>query len=70
MEEVQHSIKVAARRCGLSTHVIRVWEKRYDAVSPDRTDTNRRLYSEQEIERLKLLRAATLSGHSIGNVAR
>lgn len=70
MEEVQHSIKVAARRSGLSTHVIRVWEKRYDAVSPDRTDTNRRLYSEEEIERLKLLRAATISGHSIGNVAR
>ncbi len=70
MSEVQHSIKVAARRCGLSTHVIRVWEKRYDAVSPDRTDTNRRLYSEEEIERLKLLRAATMSGHSIGNVAR
>ncbi len=70
MAEVQHSIKVAARQCGLSTHVIRVWERRYDAVSPDRTDTNRRLYSGEEIERLKLLRAATLSGHSIGNVAR
>lgn len=70
MPEVQHSIKVAARRCGLSTHVIRVWEKRYDAVSPDRTDTNRRLYSEDEIERLTLLRAATQAGHSISNVAR
>lgn len=70
MTEVQHSIKVAARQSGLSTHVIRVWEKRYDAVSPDRTDTNRRLYSAEEIERLKLLRAATISGHSIGSVAR
>jgi methylmalonyl-CoA mutase cobalamin-binding domain/chain len=69
MSEVQHSIKVAARRCGLTTHVIRVWEKRYDAVSPDRTDTNRRLYSEEEIERLNLLRLATESGHSIGTVA-
>jgi DNA-binding transcriptional MerR regulator len=70
MTEVQHSIKVAARRCGLTTHVIRVWEKRYDAVSPDRTDTNRRLYSEEEIERLTLLRVATQAGHSIGNIAR
>jgi len=70
MTEVQHSIKIAARRCGLTTHVIRVWEKRYDAVSPDRTDTNRRLYSEEEIERLTLLRVATQAGHSIGNVAR
>jgi DNA-binding transcriptional MerR regulator/methylmalonyl-CoA mutase cobalamin-binding subunit len=70
VEEIQHSIKVASRRCGLSTHVIRVWEKRYDAVSPNRTDTNRRQYSEEEIERLSLLRLATLGGHSIGNIAK
>ncbi|MBE0544534.1 MAG: MerR family transcriptional regulator [Verrucomicrobia bacterium] len=70
MEEIQHTIRVAARRCGLSAHVIRIWEKRYDAVSPDRTDTNRRLYSEDEIERLSLLRIATHAGHSIGNIAR
>jgi len=70
MSVVQHSIKFAARKTGLSPHVIRVWEKRYDAVSPNRTDTNRRLYSDLEIERLSLLRAATLAGHSIGNVAQ
>lgn len=70
MSEVQHSIKFAARKTGLSPHVIRVWEKRYEAVSPDRTDTNRRRYSDTEIERLTLLRAATLAGHSIGDVAR
>ncbi len=70
MAEVQHSIKFAARKSGLTPHVIRIWEKRYDAVSPDRTDTNRRLYSDAEIERLTLLRAVTHSGHSIGNVAR
>lgn len=69
-EDIQHSIKFAARKTGLSPHVIRVWEKRYDAVSPDRTDTNRRRYTDAEIERLTLLRAATLAGHSIGNVAQ
>jgi len=70
MSEMQHSIKFAARKTGLSPHVIRVWEKRYDAVSPDRSDTNRRRYTDSEIERLTLLRAATLAGHSIGDVAR
>ena len=70
MSEVQHSIKFAAKTTGLSTHVIRVWEKRYDAVSPNRTDTNRRCFTDEEIERLTLLRAATLAGHSIRNVAR
>ena len=70
MSEAQHSIKIAARKCGLSPHLIRVWERRYNAVSPDRTDTNRRRYSDEEIERLSLLRAATFAGHSIGEVAR
>jgi MerR family transcriptional regulator, light-induced transcriptional regulator len=63
-------IKVAARRTGLSTHVIRVWERRYGAVTPVRTDTNRRLYSEADIERLRLLQRATAGGHSIGQIAQ
>jgi methylmalonyl-CoA mutase cobalamin-binding domain/chain len=70
MSEVQHSIKFAAKKTGLSTHVIRMWEKRYDAVSPNRTDTNRRCFTDEEIERLTLLRCATLAGHSISSVAR
>jgi MerR family transcriptional regulator, light-induced transcriptional regulator len=70
MSEVQHSIKMAARKCGLTAHVIRVWERRYNAVSPNRTDTNRRRYSDAEIERLTLLRAATQAGHSIGSIAK
>ena len=55
---------------GLSPHLIRIWEKRYGAVAPKRTATNRRLYSDAEIERLNLLRLATAAGHSIGNIAK
>jgi MerR family transcriptional regulator, light-induced transcriptional regulator len=65
-----HPIRVVARRTGLTSHVIRVWEKRYGAVSPTRTPTNRRLYSDADIEHLQLLRRATLTGHSIGQIAR
>lgn len=54
---------------GLSVYLIRMWEKRYCAVSPSRTATNRRLYSEAEIARLNCLRIATAAGHSIGNIA-
>jgi methylmalonyl-CoA mutase cobalamin-binding domain/chain len=69
MHEMSHSIRVAAQRTGLSPHVIRIWEKRYGVVEPGRTDTNRRRYTDAEIERLALLRQATESGHSIGTVA-
>ena len=69
MSEVIYSVKAAAQRTGLSTHVIRVWEKRYGAVQPNRTVSNRRTYSSSEIDRLVLLRAATNAGHSIGQIA-
>jgi len=62
-------IAIAARRSGLSQHVIRAWEKRYGAIQPGRSGTQRRLYSDDEIERLQLLRRATQGGHSIGNIA-
>jgi MerR family transcriptional regulator, light-induced transcriptional regulator len=63
-------MRVVARRTGLTSHVIRVWERRYGTVSPMRTPTNRRLYSDADIERLQLLRRATLAGHSIGHIAK
>ncbi|MCS6806868.1 MAG: MerR family transcriptional regulator [Acidobacteriota bacterium] len=70
MQRKQYPIRVVARRTGLTPHVIRMWEKRYSAVTPTRTATNRRLYSETDIERLLLLRHATEIGYSIGQVAQ
>ncbi len=70
MVDAHQAIKAAARRTGLSPHVIRIWEKRYGAVRPERTPTNRRLYTEAQIERLTLLKGLTEQGHSIGQVAQ
>jgi DNA-binding transcriptional MerR regulator/methylmalonyl-CoA mutase cobalamin-binding subunit len=62
-------IGVVARRTGLSKDVLRVWESRYGVVRPVRSDSGRRLYSEEDVERLSLLRAATSVGWSISEVA-
>jgi DNA-binding transcriptional MerR regulator/methylmalonyl-CoA mutase cobalamin-binding subunit len=70
MATAHHSIKVVSRKTGLSPHLLRMWEKRYGAVEPARTSTNRRLYSDAEIERLDYLRLASAAGHSIGNIAK
>jgi len=66
----KYPIKVVSQMTGLSVFVIRSWEKRYDAVTPARTETNRRLYSEEEIEKLTLLNEAVQKGHSIGGIAK
>ncbi len=68
-DDPRHPIQIVARRTGLTADVIRVWERRYGAVAPRRTGTNRRLYSDRDVERLLLLRRATLAGRSIGTVA-
>jgi methanogenic corrinoid protein MtbC1 len=70
MNDRIHTVKTVAQRTGLSPHVIRVWEKRYQAVTPGRTPGNQRLYSDDEIARLELLRDATQAGHNIGRVAQ
>lgn len=64
------TIQAASIRSGLSPHVIRIWERRYEALTPSRTGTNRRMYCDEEIERLKVLRELTENGHRIGNIAR
>jgi MerR family transcriptional regulator, light-induced transcriptional regulator len=65
-----HPIGVAAERTGLNPHVIRVWERRYRAIEPARTDSGRRLYSDADIERLRLMALATAAGRGISQVAR
>ena len=68
-DEQKHGIKTVAIKTGLTQFTIRAWEKRYDVVTPLRTETNRRLYSDADISRLTLLRLATEAGHSIGRIA-
>lgn len=69
MSAVRHPIKVVAQRTGLSPHLIRIWEKRYATIRPERSGGNQRLYSDEDIERLALLRRVVDAGHSIRTVA-
>lgn len=62
-------IEAVSQRSGLSQHLIRLWERRYAAVKPHRTNSNRRLYSEDDVVRLELLNRAVHAGHRIGDVA-
>jgi MerR family transcriptional regulator, light-induced transcriptional regulator len=65
----RHPMRVVTRRTGLSDHLLRTWERRYEVVKPSRSEGGRRLYSDADIERLRLLYQATLAGRSIGQVA-
>lgn len=64
-----HTIQSVSERTGLTPDVIRIWERRYQAVSPHRTAANQRLYSEHDVERLALLKRITDAGRRISAVA-
>jgi DNA-binding transcriptional MerR regulator/methylmalonyl-CoA mutase cobalamin-binding subunit len=64
-----YTIKAVAERTGLSAHTIRAWERRYGALEPNRTGTNRRSYTEEDVRRLQQLKQGVQAGHSIGMIA-
>lgn len=64
-----YNIQTVSQLCGLSSHCIRAWEKRYGAIKPERTDNGRRVYSEAELNRLMMLGRLSSLGNSISLIA-
>jgi DNA-binding transcriptional MerR regulator len=62
-------IGYVSRLSGLSPHVIRAWERRYRAVTPNRSEGRHRLYRLSDLTRLKLLKQAVEGGHRISQIA-
>jgi len=65
----RYSIQLASKISGVGVHTIRAWEKRYQAVVPDRNPSGRREYNDADVERLTLLSELCTLGHSIGKIA-
>jgi DNA-binding transcriptional MerR regulator/methylmalonyl-CoA mutase cobalamin-binding subunit len=65
----RYPVRLVALRTGLTPHVLRAWERRYNVVAPTRSDGGQRLYSDLDIERLRRLRRLTERGHAIGRIA-
>lgn len=53
----------------LSTHTIRAWEKRYKAVTHERSENGHRVYSDKEVQRLIYLAELTQFGSNISQIA-
>lgn len=65
----RHPVRVTALRTGLTPHILRAWERRYQVVAPSRSEGGQRLYSDHDVQRLRLLRRLTDRGHSIARLA-
>ena len=66
---MRHTLKYVCHVTSLSPHVIRVWEKRYQVVTPMRCVKNRRFYTSEDVDRLRALARLTKTGYRISELA-
>jgi DNA-binding transcriptional MerR regulator len=66
----QYSIKDLENFTGIKAHTIRIWEKRYNIVEPNRTTTNIRYYSDEDLRKLLNISILNRSGFKISKLTR
>jgi DNA-binding transcriptional MerR regulator len=54
---------------GIKAHTIRIWEKRYDLLRPERTDTNIRYYGDDDLRKMLNVALLVRNGFKISKIA-
>ena len=62
-EQAVFSIAAVERDTGLSKDTLRVWERRYGFPAPARNANGERLYPQDQLDRLRLIRRLLDAGH-------
>ncbi len=63
------SIKDLENLTGIKAHTIRIWEKRYNLLEPERTDTNIRYYDLKSLQLLLNVSYLNDNGYKISKIA-
>jgi len=64
------SIKDLENICGIKAHTIRIWEKRYHLLEPERTDTNIRTYNMESLKKLLNVSFLVNCGYKISRISK
>jgi DNA-binding transcriptional MerR regulator len=59
-----------ARRTGVATELLRAWERRYGLLAPTRTAAGYRLYSDEDVRRVRRMRELVGRGVAAAEAAR
>lgn len=70
MQETSYSIKDLEVLSGIKAHTIRIWEKRYNLLVPERTETNIRFYTDDDLRKILNISLLVRHGFKISKVAR
>lgn len=66
----EFSIRDLENLTGIKAHTLRIWEKRYDLLEPDRTETNIRTYSLKSLQKLLNITLLYNNGYKISKIAK
>jgi DNA-binding transcriptional MerR regulator len=64
-----YSIKELEHLSGIKAHTIRIWEKRYSLIKPQRTTTNIRFYSDEDLKKIINVSLLNANGIKISKIA-
>ncbi len=65
-----YTIKNVSMMTGIGVHTLRAWEKRYSVIVPERSPSGRRFYSDENVEKLKLITILNKTGIQISVIAK
>jgi DNA-binding transcriptional MerR regulator len=65
-----YSIKELSQLSGIKPHTIRIWEQRYNLLSPFRTETNIRYYDDKQLKKLLNVCELVNSGKKISQICK
>jgi MerR family transcriptional regulator, light-induced transcriptional regulator len=65
-----YSIKDLEQLSGIKAHTLRIWEQRYDILSPDRTDTNIRTYDDNDLKLVLNIALLKDHGYKISEISK
>ncbi len=67
---MQHlSIGAVSKLTQIPAHTLRKWESRHGIATPERTPTGRRVYTQEQVELLKLIKQLMASGHALSHLS-
>lgn len=69
-DQAVYSIGAVARMLEVPASTLRGWEERYGVVTPDRSHGSQRLYSRNEVEQLRFIKAQIEAGNSAADAHR
>lgn len=65
-----YSIRDLEQLSGIKAHTIRIWEQRYNIIQPKRTDTNIRMYDDQDLKLVLNISLLKEHGYKISDIAK